>query len=54
MSTMGWGKRDAKVERGMREEPSGIGPVESVGLALLFLGVILVRPFVSAWDWLLP
>ena len=34
--------------------PGGIGPAESIGLALLFLGVILVRPFFLAWDWLLP
>lgn len=35
-------------------KPSGIGSAESIGLALLFLGVILVRPFFVAWNWLLP
>ena len=36
------------------DESPGIGRMESIGLALLFLGVILVRPLFAAWSWLQP
>lgn len=54
MRWMRWERTDSADERKGRQDPPGIGPVESLSLVLLFLGVILVRPFVVAWNWLIP
>ena len=54
MESMASDKAAPKQDSQRGGQSAGIGSAESIGLALLFLGVILVRPFFMAWNWLLP